>query len=193
MADSTNSKAIPIAKAYGALTRALAERGNAERIRVAQANFDTTRTQIVEQKSQRASELSAVFQNHIATIQANAAFRGIGGGSPTALITSEGAKAEVARRNIDINANNAIGSAAAQASVQIEDPNLAEIEGTFKGLSIGSDFTRALDSLPARRSLETEWVNTGLGYQAVQRTRETPQTVDLREMFPELDRFLRGA
>lgn len=187
-----NSTATAIARSYGALTRALAERQNAERIRIAQANFDTTRSQINDQKRQKASELAGIFQSHIGTVRANAAYRGVGGGSVLALETGASAQAEVARRNIDINANNAIGAAAAQSLVPLEDPQLAQLEGTFRGLSMGSEFAAALASLPSSTQRYVEWVQTGLGWQAVNRTREVPAYFNLGEQFPELHAFLRG-
>jgi hypothetical protein len=190
--DSKNNKAVEIGKAYGALTRALTEQANAERIRVAQANFNASRTQIEAQRNQRSADLSRTFQKHIGAVQANAAFRGVGGGSVAALIGEVTAEGEVARRNIDINANNAIGAEAAQAVVPIEDPALAQLEGTFRGLGIGSDFVEALDQLEPTRGTRTDWVRTGIGWQAVRRTTETPQNFDLRQMYPELDDFLRG-
>lgn len=193
MADGVNGQAVQIARAYGSLTRALAERGNAERIRIAQANFDTARQQITAQRNQRAAELAGVFQQHIGTVRANAAYRGVGGGSVAALETAASAQAEVARRNIDINANNQIGAEASQALVPIEDPTLAQIEGTFQGLRIGGDFVTALAQLPSNRTRITEWVNTGLGYQPVYSYRETPGSFNLRGQFPELEQFLRGS
>lgn len=187
-----SSTAISIARSYGALTRALVERQNAERIRAAQANFDTTRKQIDAAREQKVAELSGIFQNHIDTIRANAAYRGIGGGSVAALETSTSAQAEVARRNVDINANNAIGSAASQAIVPIEDPQLAQLEGTFRGLSIGGDFAAALANLPSTTQNYTEWVWTSIGWQAVNKTREIPGSFNLANQFPELNQFLGG-
>ena len=191
MAEGADKKAVKIASAYGSLTRALTERTNAERIRIAQANFDVERKQVTAQKDQRASELAGIFQNHVGTVQANAAYRGVGGGSVAAIVGATSAEAEVARRNIDINANNAIGAAAAQAMVPIDDPVLSQLQGTFQGLDIGSNFVESLASLPSQHTSTTYWVNTSLGHQAVRINQETPGTFNLRDQFPELDAFLR--
>lgn len=192
MAEPENGQAIKIARSYGTLTRALTERSNAERIRIAQANFDAGRTQVNAQRDQRASELAGVFQQHIGTIRANAAYRGVGGGSVAALEGAASAQAVVARRNIDINANNEIGSAASQAIVPVDDTILSELQGTFQGLGIGSDFVTSLAQLPSVRGSHTQWVRTGAGYQEVRFNTESPATVNLRGQFPELDAFLRG-
>lgn len=192
MADANNNKAVGIAKAYGELNRALTERANSERIRVAQANFSASRNQIEAARAQKVSELSEVFSNHIASVQANAAYRGVGGGSIHALVGAATAEAEVARRVIDINANNAVGAEAAQATVPIDDPVLSQLEGTFKGLGIGGDFVNSLDQLPETSSHTTQWVKTGLGYQAVDVVTHDKQNVDITSQFPELDAFLKG-
>lgn len=192
MADAKNNKAVSIANAYGALNRALVEKANAEHVRVAQANFDAGRSQIEAARDQKVSELSGVFRTHIASIQANAAFRGVGGGSLNALVGSSTAEAEVARRVIDINANNAIGAEAAQATVPIDDPALAQLEGTFRGLGIGGDFVSALDSMPETTTHSTSWVHTGVGWQAVDSVTHEKQNFDLIGQFPELDKFLKG-
>lgn len=191
MADKEAQQAIRIARGYGQLSRALAEQANAERIRIAQGNFDASRRQIEAQGAERASELSRVFQRHTATVTANAAYRGVGGGSVAALVGSATAEAEIARRNIEINVNNAVGAEAAQASVPIEDPVLAELEGTFRGLQIGSEFVESLARLEPEQSQSTQWVKTGAGWQQVIRTRERPGEFSLLESFPELDQFLR--
>ncbi len=192
MADAKNNKAVQIGRAYGALTRRLTEQANAERVRIAQANFDATRTQIGQRRNEQVAELSGVFQKHIGSVVANAAFRGVGGGSVSALVGASTAEAEVARRNIDINANNMVGAAAAEATVPIEDPVLSELEGTFRGLGIGGDFVEALARLPSEKTESVDWIQTGLGYQAVKTTRETPASFDLQSQFPELTAFLDG-
>lgn len=187
-----NDTALGIARAYGSLTRALVERQNSERIRIAQANFDASRQQITAAKDQKVAELAGVFQQHLGTIRANAAYRGVGGGSVAALLGSASADGEVARRNIDINANNQIGSEASQAIVPLDDPIMSQFQGFFQGLGIGSDFAQALASMPSSRVNDTTWINTSLGWQAWNTSREVPQTFNLGESFPELDAFLRG-
>lgn len=187
-----NETAVRIAQAYGSLTRALVERQNAERVRIAQVNFDASRQQITAAKDQKVAELAGVFQQHIGTVRANAAYRGVGGGSVAALIGSAAAEGEVARRNIDINANNQIGSAASQAIVPLDDPMMSQFQGFFQGLGIGSDFSTALASMPSTRVNQTTWVNTSLGWQALNSSHEVPQSFDLGSQFPELDSFLKG-
>jgi hypothetical protein len=184
---SAFKKSMQIARAYGALTRAIVAQSNAERIKVAQGNFDTGRRQIDAQAAERSAELSGVFQQHVGQLRSNAAFRGVGqGGSSSALERAAGAQAEVARRNIETNANNAIGALAAQSQIATEDEQLAELQGTFQGLSIGGDFVQALASLPSNTTQTSQWVNTGLGWQQVYTNHETPGSMDLSEMFPEL-------
>lgn len=186
-------KALEIARAYGTLTRKLVERSNAERLRVAQGNFDAGRDQLTEQAREKSAELAGVFQKHLGQLGANAAYRGIGAsGSAAALAGSAAAEAGVARRNIEINANNSIGALAAQTQITTEDAQLAQLEGTFKGLSIGSSFTEALASLPDQHNQSTSWVQTGLGWQAVPTTTTTPGSLDIKDLFPEFSSILGG-
>lgn len=188
-----DDKVMGIARAYGKVQRALAERSNAERIRLAQANFNTGRAQIEAAAGQEVSELSSIFRKHIGSIQSSAAVRGVGGASIQSLESSATAEAIRARTNIEINANNQIGSLASQSQVQIEDPALAEFSGVFQGLGIGSDFLTALQNLPENRRTRTEWVRgPSGGYQAIQITESSAQNFDIRSQFPELDAFLEG-
>lgn len=181
-------KALQIGRAYGALTRALVERTNQERLRIAQRNFDAGRKQIGDQAHARSAELAGVFQKHVGQMQANAAFRGVGqSGSTAALLQASTSEAEIARRNIEINANNATGALAAAAQVEVEDEQLAEMEGTFRGLGIGSDFTAAVANLPSTRTRTSQWVQTGLGWQELYSYNEQPGSIDLGSMFPEFD------
>lgn len=187
-----NQTAINIARAYGSLARAIAERQNAERSRVAQANFDATRNQINAQKAEKAAELSRVFRKHTASIRANAAYRGIGGGTVAALEGSASAEAEILRRNIEINANNAIGAAAAEANIPMEDPLLSQLEGTFQGLRLGMEFVNALALLPSQTVRNSTWVQTGAGWQQWYNYSQQPQYVNFTNLFPELNTFLNG-
>jgi hypothetical protein len=192
MAEARHEQATNIAKAYGAVSRALAEQANAERIRIAQANFDANRLQVEEQAAQKSSELARTFQQHVGMARANAAWRGVGGGSVTAQERAMDAEAEVARRNIDINATNMIGALAAGSLVPIEDPILAQIEGTFEGIMIGAEFVSALEALEPDFRTQTTYVQTGLGYQPIQSMTSTPQQFNLADQFPELTAFLQG-
>jgi hypothetical protein len=184
-------KAVQIARAYGQLTRAITERSNAERLRIAQGNYDATKAQIDAQAQQRASELSGVFQQHVGQLQANAAFRGVGaGGSTAALLASAGVEASVARKVIEINANNATGALAASSQIETEDAQLAQIQGTFQGLSIGNDFVSALASLPSSTVRQTNWVQTGLGWQPWYTYNEVPGQFNIENLFPDMGSLL---
>lgn len=181
-------KALQIGRAYGALTRAIAQQSNAERLRIAEQNFRTGRSQIDAQRAERTAELSRVFQRHVGQLQANAAYRGVGqAGSTAALVGASVAEAAVARRNIEINANNAIASLGAQSQPVLEDEQLAEMEGTFRGLSIGSDFAAAVASLPSTTKKSSKWVQTGLGWQELYSFEQVPGSLDLSKMFPEFN------
>lgn len=192
MAEARHEQAATIARAYGSVTRALAEQSNAERIRVAQANFDANRNQVEEQAQQQAAQLGKIFQQHVGMTRANAAYRGVGGGSVVAIERAADAEAEVARRSIDINATNMIGALAANSLVPVEDPILAQIQGTFEGLQIGADFVAALEALEPDYRMTTNFIHTDLGYQPFQTKTAVPQQFDLGEQFPELTSFLRG-
>lgn len=186
-------RALEIARSYGVLQRKLVERSNAERLRVAQGNFNAGRQQITDQVAERSAQLSSVFQKHMGQLSANAAYRGVGSaGSTAALAGTASVEAGVDRRNIEINANNSIGSLAAQTQITTEDAQLAQLEGTFKGLSIGSSFNEALASLPDKHSQSTSWVQTGLGWQAVNTTNTTPGSFDIKDVFPEFSSILGG-
>lgn len=184
-------KAVQIARSYGSLTRTLVERANAERLRVAQGNFDAGRTQISAQSRERSAELAGVFQRHVGQLKANAIYRGVGSaGSSAALVGASMAEAEVARRNIEINANNAVGALAAASQIETEDEALAEIEGAFRGLAIGGNFVEALASLAPVRTETSSWVNTGLGWQQLHNVNESPGRFDIRDIFPEFNELM---
>jgi hypothetical protein len=176
---------LDIARNYGEFQRDVTEKQNAELVRTAQMNYDVAEQQTNAAAAEQAQSLSLEYQKARGAAQAMAAYRGVA--SPTAELAAEGVQASRARRNIEINAANAIAAAAAGAQVQQADPNLAQFQGTMSGLQLGGQLAEAQAAMPYETVINYETVQTGLGWQTIPVASRVQQDLDLSALLDQLD------
>lgn len=176
---------LDIAKNYGDFQKDVTNKQNAELVKTAQMNYDVSEQQTNAAAAEQAQNLSLEYQKTRGAMNAMAAYRGVA--SPTAELAAEGVQATRARRNIEINAANAIAAAAAGAQVQQQDPNLAQFQGTMAGLQLGGQLAEAQANMPYETVYSTQGVWTGLGYQTVRTANRVQQDLDLSTLLDELD------
>lgn len=185
MSDQNMGVVMDIAKSYGEFQRDVALSQNEELVKTAQKNYDVAEQQIEDAAAEQSYQLSLEYQKARGAALAMAAYRGVA--EPSAELQAESYQSARARRSIEINAANSIAAAAAQAQVQLQDPNLAQFQGTMEGLRLGSSLAEAQANMPYNTVYRTELVETGLGYQTIQVAHRVQETIDLSNLLEELN------
>ena len=185
MSDQNMGVVMDIAKSYGEFQRDIVETQNEELVKTAQKNYDVAEQQIEDAAAEQSYQLSLQYQKARGAALAMAAYRGVS--EPTAEAQSESYQAARARRSIEINAANSIASAAAQAQVQLQDPNLAQFQGTMEGLRLGSSLAEAQANMPYNTVYNTEYVETGIGWQPITTATRVQDQIDLSGLLEGLN------
>lgn len=185
MSDQNMGVVMDIAKSYGEFQRDIVETQNEELVKTAQKNYDVAEQQIEDAAAEQSYQLSLQYQKARGAALAMAAYRGVS--EPTAEAQAESYQAARARRSIEINAANSIASAAAQAQVQLQDPNLAQFQGTMEGLRLGSSLAEAQANMPYNTVYNTEYVETGIGWQPITTATRVQDEIDLSGLLEGLN------
>tara|TARA_R100001463_G_scaffold63620_1_gene116693 strand:+ start:148 stop:732 length:585 start_codon:yes stop_codon:yes gene_type:complete len=185
LSDQNMGVVMDIAKSYGEFQRDIVETQNEELVKTAQKNYDVAEQQIEDAAAEQSYQLSLQYQKARGAALAMAAYRGVS--EPTAEAQAESYQAARARRSIEINAANSIASAAAQAQVQLQDPNLAQFQGTMEGLRLGSSLAEAQANMPYNTVYNTEYVETGIGWQPITTATRVQDEIDLSGLLEGLN------
>jgi len=185
LSDQNMGVVMDIAKSYGEFQRDIVETQNEELVKTAQKNYDVAEQQIEDAAAEQSYQLSLQYQKARGAALAMAAYRGVS--EPTAEAQAESYQAARARRSIEINAANSIAAAAAQAQVQLQDPNLAQFQGTMEGLRLGSSLAEAQANMPYNTVYHTEYVQTGIGWQPITTATRVQDTIDLSGLLEGLN------
>lgn len=143
--------AVRIAQMFAELSRAAAEAANARALAAAEANIQVGRAQLALEETDERRRIAQTLARHSGTLRVNAAYRGTAGSR-----SAEGLQIQAAGISAQsaavVSANTAfrVQQLINQNIVDLEDPNLAALEGGLRGFAIGQQIQGALDSLATK-------------------------------------------
>lgn len=140
--------AVRIAQIFSQISREAAAAANRRRQEVAGRNIEigTALLELAETDERR--QIAQALARHTGILRVNAAYRGIAGGQ-SAKAQEFGATSAAAASAAVVSANTAfrVQQLINDNIVDLEDENLAALEGGLRGFAIGQQVQGALDSL----------------------------------------------
>lgn len=140
--------AIGIAKMFANISRQAAAAGNRRRLEAAERNIKVGTMQLELQRTDERRRIAQALARHTGIARVNAAFRGTSSGRSTEQL-EVGNLGVAAQASSVVSANTAfrVQQLINQNIVDLEDENIAGLEGGLRGFTIGMQIQASLDSL----------------------------------------------
>lgn len=140
--------AVNIAKMFAEISRASTIAANNRRLEAAQRNIEVGTAQLELAETDERRRIAQALARHSGISRVNAAFRGTAAGRSTEQL-QVGALGQAAQSASVVSANTAfrVQQLINENVVDLDDPNLAALEGGLRGFSVGMQIQSALDQL----------------------------------------------
>ena len=145
--------AVRIAQVFSQISREAARAANQRRQAVAGRNVEIGTAMLELAETEERKQITQALARHTGILRVNAAYRGTAGGRST-LAQEAGAQAQATQSAAVVSANTAfrVQQLINDNVVDLEDENMAALEGGLRGFSIGQQVQGALDSLARERT-----------------------------------------